>query len=530
MEFNNSLSSLLISAHILGSTEGTYYQRNGAFQDTRFNGVVSNAKSGLSFGMSQLDVAANKAAKDLFSSALQDAVAGSRITSQQANDYLDRASTKGLSTSGKNFSKAEMDIISKQVIIPYGARISDVDAQHIFDAAKTVNDTINTIKNAWGGNAGVFDTTNQDQLMAVGHLLSWSNRTGGLSSFTKFLSGHPIVSKKTGEILRKSDGTILQIDHPPTLEDVREYLKNQSQFVNNPREFKNVEDNIRRGIDGIPGINEIPWRFGEVSTDGRITRFASLEFEGSLLEFINKSCFLSGTDVSISKGKSIQIQNIKKGDYVESFDSYSDVISQIFTKKVKNIYTNITNVVVDVRGLRCTPGHIFLTGEVDASGQHRFAPIASILRDDGTLVERDATIIRARTGAKLGQANDALVSVVYRDQSIADQAAPERRTLVRAGIPLPSVIIKDTLAPAQSLAQHLADHGITPLADGRLRTPDGTIHDACNWPEGATPFDTHEARNWIVQANGVPYCPPWIRDLVAEDETEGLRVVSALSA
>ncbi|KMO44979.1 hypothetical protein VQ03_00135 [Methylobacterium tarhaniae] len=180
--------------------------------------------------------------------------------------------------------------------------------------------------------------------------------------------------------------------------------------------------------------------------------------------------------------------------------------------------------------MRCTPGHIFLTGEVDASGQHRFAPIASILRDDGTLVERDATIIRARTGAKLGQANDALVSVVYRDQSIADQAAPERRTLVRAGIPLPSVIIKDTLAPAQSLAQHLADHGITPLADGRLRTPDGTIHDACNWPEGATPFDTHEARNWIVQANGVPYCPPWIRDLVAEDETEGLRVVSALSA
>ncbi|WP_425339755.1 hypothetical protein [Methylobacterium platani] len=64
----------------------------------------------------------------------------------------------------------------------------------------------------------------------------------------------------------------------------------------------------------------------------------------------------------------------------------------------------------------------------------------------------------------------------------------------------------------------------------RLRLPDGAIHDACNRPEGATPFDTHEARNWIVQADGEPYCPPWIRDRVPEDETEGLRVVGARSA
>ena len=154
----------------------------------------------------------------------------------------------------------------------------------------------------------------------------------------------------------------------------------------------------------------------------------------------------------------------------------------------------------------------------------------AILRDDGTLVEQNAFIIRARTGARIGHPDDALVSIAYNSMIADGQPGPERRALVRAGIPLPPVMIKDSLAPAQTLAQHLADHGITPQADGRLRTPDGTIHDACNWPEGATPFDTHEARNWIVQADGVPYCPPWIRDLVAEDETEGLRVVGALSA
>jgi Peptidase family M23 len=281
-----------------------------------------------------------------------------------------------------------------------------------------------------------------------------------------------------------------------------------------PAEYWNYRDtNINKGL---------PSDYGLRGTDAP---------DWVLRDSLPPDCFLSNTDILMADSTIKNIQNIKIGDVVSSF-KYDNKEKKYAEHRasVSKIFVNITRRVVDLRGLHCTPGHVFLTGDTDADGHGRFDTIASILRHDGTLVEQDATVIRARTGARLGQAEDALVSVVYTDTPKAGRPGPERRVLVRAGIPLPPVMIAGKAAPAKSLAQHLVDNSITLLADGRLRTPDGAVHDACNWPEGDTPFDSHEARNWIVQDDGRPYCPPWIRDLVPEDETVGLRVVGALSA
>jgi hypothetical protein len=274
----------------------------------------------------------------------------------------------------------------------------------------------------------------------------------------------------------------------------------------------------------ITGLDDGPIHIGAVNDINMQTQGGSLR-----LSYEDVRCFLAGTAIAMGDGSNKSIEFICVGDIIKAFDPKNmHGPNALVSRSVTRIFRNITNKIIDLRGLYCTPGHHFLT--IKHQNEVKFSKVCDILTEDGIIITENRSLIRARTGVQLMEADDALIGVVYRDPSEADHPGPEHRVLVRAGIPLPPVMIKDSLAPAQTLAQHLADHGITPLADGRLRTPDGTIHDACNWPEGATPFDTHEARNWIVQADGVPYCPPWIRDLVAEDETEGLRVVGALSA
>ncbi|WP_372621531.1 hypothetical protein [Falsiroseomonas sp.] len=67
----------------------------------------------------------------------------------------------------------------------------------------------------------------------------------------------------------------------------------------------------------------------------------------------------------------------------------------------------------------------------------------------------------------------------------------------------------------------MARAGVTPLPDGTLRSASGGIGEGSNWPEGTTPLDTPEQRNWIIRGpDGEPWTPEWIRGLEAEGEGE----------
>ncbi|MBB2964478.1 Hint domain-containing protein [Methylobacterium sp. R2-1] len=272
--------------------------------------------------------------------------------------------------------------------------------------------------------------------------------------------------------------------------------------------LKEIE--IKNAVDNIP--------------DGTPSNVASIASSGFF------SCFASGTLISISDGSKKEIQSIKPGDEVLAFRHGEGEASQkLHAKKVVRIFHGITNVLLNLRGLTCTPGHVFLTSDIAGNESQSFATIASILRMDGTIITEDGENIRARTGAKLGTEDDAKVRVIFHDASRGGMRGKERHAIVRAGIPMPAMsLVSGTVSSLQqTLSEHLINHQIIVTQDGSLCSDDGKYYAACNWPEGSTPFDTHEARNWIIEVDGNSYTPSWIDNLVEESEQD-LYVVDSL--
>lgn len=227
----------------------------------------------------------------------------------------------------------------------------------------------------------------------------------------------------------------------------------------------------------------------------------------------NDQCFLAGTPITMWDGSEKPIEDIRPGDVVLSFDKDDPTIR--VPGKVSRAFRGVTRHVVNLRGLHCTPGHRFRTGDGG------FSTIASILKSDGTIVEKDGTVIRARTGARIGSVEDALVNVAIPDP----RTGALRAVLVRAGIPClhlrdpESGEVKSTLPYSYLLEQS----GVTIEGPTRLRMPDGSYVAALDWPQDSSPLDGEHRRNWIVRdLDGAPFTPEWIAKLPNETAEEGL--------
>lgn len=219
-------------------------------------------------------------------------------------------------------------------------------------------------------------------------------------------------------------------------------------------------------------------------------------------------CFLPGTPILMADGTHKPIEQIRIGDLVLAFDPATQHgRGALAPSRVTRTFQNTTRTVLDLRGLRMTPGHVCLTAE------GTFATIAAILAADGTLVLADGTPIRARTGARLASPEDALLRVAYTDPATG---APRQVTL-RAGIPCAARRDADGTLRRYTLAEILAEAGHTALPDGRMRDASGEVFDACDWPAGATPLDRADQRAWIVIGpDGAPYTPDWVQGLEEE--------------
>ncbi len=223
-------------------------------------------------------------------------------------------------------------------------------------------------------------------------------------------------------------------------------------------------------------------------------------------------CFLPGTPILLADGTEKPIEQVRIGDLVLAFDARSALgRGALVLRPVTRTFQNITQTIIDLRGTRRTPGHVCLTDD------GRFETIAAILARDGALVDRHGTPLRARSGARLGTAEDTQVAIVFTDPATGEN----QRVTLRAGIPCLTRAGADGAPETISLVAALAELGATILPDGRLQTTDGRTGTSTDWPEGTTPLDTEAQRNWIVTGpDGQPYTPDWIRGLEAEAAQE----------
>jgi hypothetical protein len=129
-----------------------------------------------------------------------------------------------------------------------------------------------------------------------------------------------------------------------------------------------------------------------------------LVFDGS--EFIQiKDCFPAGTPVLLADGISKFIEDISSSDLVLSYDASGTLVPGRVTRTFRNEVSHL----LDVHGLKVTPGHATLCGEGMFKGRH--VPIIDILLSDGGLVQADGTLVRMAINAPVGSVPDAFVKV-----------------------------------------------------------------------------------------------------------------------
>jgi hypothetical protein len=129
----------------------------------------------------------------------------------------------------------------------------------------------------------------------------------------------------------------------------------------------------------------------------------------TVADFYNEitECFLAATPILRSDGTVSPIELIIPGDLVQSYDASGRLVPGRVTRTFRNEVSHI----LDVHGLKVTPGHATLCGDGLFKGCH--VPIIDILLSDGALVRADGTLMRMAINAPVGSVADAFVKVAY---------------------------------------------------------------------------------------------------------------------
>ena len=126
---------------------------------------------------------------------------------------------------------------------------------------------------------------------------------------------------------------------------------------------------------------------------------------GGLQYFDDNECFLAGSPIAMADGSTKPIESILPGDFVLSYDAGGALVPGRVTRTFRNEVAHL----LDVHGLKVTPGHATLCGDGMFKGRH--VPIIDILLSDGPLVQADGTLIRMAINAPVGSVADAFVKV-----------------------------------------------------------------------------------------------------------------------
>ncbi|MEM7057935.1 MAG: Hint domain-containing protein [Pseudomonadota bacterium] len=180
----------------------------------------------------------------------------------------------------------------------------------------------------------------------------------------------------------------------------------------------------------------------------------------------DRFCFAAGTGVRIASGEEVPIEEISAGDFVLAFDP-SEHIGPLKAKEVTQKHLNSAEHLIDVAGLRVTPGHVFLCGDGPNEGQ--FEPLMDILLRDGALVRDDGVHVRPSIDATVGSDADRIVHVVYRTSVKAEL----QEAVLRAGT---RIVVKDDEV---TVAEILEQAGFALTEDGYVEkegVPKAPLH------------------------------------------------------
>ena len=129
---------------------------------------------------------------------------------------------------------------------------------------------------------------------------------------------------------------------------------------------------------------------GATSSPGEAVVFAAQESQGQTLTSDcggGGSCFLAGTKIAMADGSFKNIEDVRVGDKVKSFDPVKDIIvDSVVTKVFHHSPDEMTDYYIVVNGfLRVTPNHImFVDGVWKAAGEIREGDV--LYRLDGSIV------------------------------------------------------------------------------------------------------------------------------------------------
>ena len=215
----------------------------------------------------------------------------------------------------------------------------------------------------------------------------------------------------------------------------------------------------------------------------------------------------------MADGTEKPIEEIKPGDEVMAFDGRdAQGLGPAAGKKVTRLFRNVTKSIINLRGLKVTPGHRVLSDNGD------WLTIAEVLRRDRGIVEQretGAVLVRARTGAVIGSLEDTPIRVHFVDQ----KTGREHQAYVRAGIPALGKYLTPDKAEIWTLARIFLTEGYTVSPDGWMTLSSGQRFNATPWP-ASSPFDTGMMLSWIISVDDIPYTPPRIADIREDEEQE----------
>lgn len=187
----------------------------------------------------------------------------------------------------------------------------------------------------------------------------------------------------------------------------------------------------------------------------------------ALLENQRDFCFAAGTEVMTGDGALVNIEDVRVGDTVMAFDP-GELDAGLDPCQVTQTHVNSVEHLLDVAGLKVTPGHVFLCGDGPNKGQ--FEPLIDIIRRDGALVKDDGALVRPSINAPVGSPSDREVQLRY-ITAPDDEPKPAK---LRAGTRL---ILTDGEV---TLSDVLAQQGLRLTDDGLVKR-DGAAPAPLNW-------------------------------------------------
>ena len=146
--------------------------------------------------------------------------------------------------------------------------------------------------------------------------------------------------------------------------------------------------------------------------------FTGVEFEEDDDEVIetngeeNEKCFAAGTQIDMADGTQKPIETIQVGDKVMAYDPAENAgRGGLKPARVTRTMVNQVPHLLDFHGVKVTPGHATLCGDVPNEGKH--IPLMDILLADGAVVNRDGALLRAATNLPVGSEGDQFVEVAW---------------------------------------------------------------------------------------------------------------------